>query len=269
MKSFEEQYYEAPSFWQAGAVLTQRMAELADMLPAGTRSLLDVGCGNGAWGHYLMSARPEIEVTGVDRSETALSHVRFNKRQGSIDALPFADHSFDAVTCLQVIEHLHAPVAGPALDELSRLARHTMIVEVPFDEDLSANRTTCPRCTTMFNVDLHFDSFEEGRLKTLLDDRGFRFVRWIFPQRKERLWLIDDAYAAVKSLREKRPEFMSPICPLCGYTEGDRTAVSLMPRTAAPATKAGLKKAVASLKSLWPKVEVRGYAVACLYKRID
>jgi SAM-dependent methyltransferase len=268
MKSFEEQYYEAPSFWQAGAVLTGRMNDLVAMLPSGTRSLLDVGCGNGAWGHYLIEARPEIEVTGVDRSEAALAHVRFKKQQAAIDALPFEDCSFDAVTCLQVIEHLHAPVAEVALDQLARLARNVLIVEVPFDEDIAANRTTCPRCTTTFNIDLHFDRFGEKRLKSLFDSRGFEFGGWIFPERKERLWLIDDAYTALTSLRAKRPEFVSPICPLCGYTEGDRTAISLTPETMSGSPKAGLRRALSSLKHFWPKVEARGYSVACLYLRV-
>lgn len=268
MKSFEELYYEAPSFWQEGVVLTARMPELAAMVPAGTRTLLDVGCGNGKFGHYLNEHRPEITVTGVDRSETALSQVQFNKAKAPIDAIPFEDRSFDVVSCLQVIEHLHAPVTERALDELARVARDFLLVEVPFDEDIAANRTTCPRCTTTFNIDLHLDSFDEPRLKSLFDTRGFQFVDWIFPERKTRLWLIDAAIVAFKNWRTKRPPFMSPICPLCGYSEGDRTAANLLPPAASPRPKKGVRKLVARLKSVWPKVELRGYAVACLYKRV-
>ena len=269
MKSFEELYYEAPSFWQEGAVLTDRMKELAALVPAGTRTLLDVGCGNGKFGHYLNENRPEIEVTGVDRSETALSYVQFNKVQAPITAIPLEDLSFDTVTCLQVLEHLHAPATAPALDQLARLARDTLIVEVPFAENIAGNRTTCPRCTTTFNVDLHIDSFDEARLKRLFDDRGFRFVDWIFPERKQHLWLLDSAIDALNALRAKDPGFLSPICPLCGYSEGDRTVFTVGGANRTPPARSGIRKAVSNLvKKAWPKVEVRGYAVACLYKRV-
>jgi ubiquinone/menaquinone biosynthesis C-methylase UbiE len=46
-------------------------------------------------------------------------------------ALPFADRSFDAVTCLEVLEHLDDPAA--AVREMARVARRAVVVSVPFE----------------------------------------------------------------------------------------------------------------------------------------
>src|SRR5260370_4593459 len=48
----------------------------------------------------------------------------------SVVSLPFAGRSFDAVTCLEVLEHLDDPAA--AVRELARVARRAVLVSVPF-----------------------------------------------------------------------------------------------------------------------------------------
>lgn len=88
--------------------------------------VLDVGCGVGHWGRALM---PHLASTtsliGVDREPdwvveaTVRAHRhgldgRMTYRQGSVEALPFADASFDLVTCQTVIMHLSDPRAGLA-----------------------------------------------------------------------------------------------------------------------------------------------------------
>ena len=49
----------------------------------------------------------------------------------SVQALPFADRSMDAVLCLEVLEHLERPQL--ALAELARVARHRVILSVPHE----------------------------------------------------------------------------------------------------------------------------------------
>jgi len=74
--------------------------------------LLDVGCGDGTLGYYAKAKYKE--VYGVDISEKALNIAR---KRGVItfkvdlnkEALPFSNNFFDAVTCLDVIEHVIDP----------------------------------------------------------------------------------------------------------------------------------------------------------------
>jgi len=81
------------------------------LLERGKR-LLDVGCGDGILGYF---AREKYEeVYGVDISEEALEIARrrgvktkrVNLNKGK---LPFRDEFFDAVVCLDVIEHVFEP----------------------------------------------------------------------------------------------------------------------------------------------------------------
>src|ERR1041385_4002474 len=84
--------------------------------------ILDVGCGTGA--NLQMLANYGV-AEGVDISPEALEFCRARGlskvRLGPVEALPFADASFDLVTGLDVVEHLDDDVAG--LSELRRVLR--------------------------------------------------------------------------------------------------------------------------------------------------
>jgi ubiquinone/menaquinone biosynthesis C-methylase UbiE len=97
--------------------------------PAG--DVLDVGCGTGAITLALDEAAPRARVTGLDGDPAvlALARRRLAGRtdvallEGLADALPFADESFDRVTCALLVHHL-APVAQRrALLEAARVLR--------------------------------------------------------------------------------------------------------------------------------------------------
>jgi SAM-dependent methyltransferase len=75
---------------------------------------LDVGCGSGRWSRYLSSRVGFVE--SLDPSEAVLSASELNRdrlnvrvTRASIDAIPFADASFDLAICLGVIHHLPDP----------------------------------------------------------------------------------------------------------------------------------------------------------------
>jgi len=82
---------------------TPLFARLAQLIPKGA-SVLDVGCGRGDFLRYLRSARPDLDLTGVDlfdNPETA--GIRFYV--GDFLALDFR-RKFDCVVSLAVIEHV-------------------------------------------------------------------------------------------------------------------------------------------------------------------
>ena len=100
-------------------------------LPPGAR-LLDAGCGSG---RELDELAARGRATGIDVSDVALACARrrghADVRRAAIERLPFADATFDLVTCLDVIEHLPDDVA--ALAELRRVTRPDglLVVTVP------------------------------------------------------------------------------------------------------------------------------------------
>lgn len=86
--------------------------------------VLDVACGVGDWLALLKSRG--CEVHGIDISERAIERCkqRFpggDFHLGPAEDLPFADGSFDLVTCLGSLEHFVQPER--ALREMLRVAR--------------------------------------------------------------------------------------------------------------------------------------------------
>jgi SAM-dependent methyltransferase len=93
------------------------------------REALDVGCGAGHWGRALLPLLPpEARLVGVDREPAFLEMARGQVDParseylvGTAEKLPFADDSFDLVTCQTVLIHLRNPVV--AIAEMRRVLR--------------------------------------------------------------------------------------------------------------------------------------------------
>ncbi len=105
---------------------------LQDLAPG---TLLDAGCGEGeSLRRGIFPAA--ISPICLDLKPDSLAELRTGTgRQslvcGSVEALPFAPNSFDAVVCLEVLEHLDKP-AG-AVRELARVARRALVISVPYE----------------------------------------------------------------------------------------------------------------------------------------
>lgn len=105
-----------------------RINEAIKMLNNGNR-LLDVGCGEGT---FLNLAKKNYNyVFGIDLSIEALkSACRKNftviKNNINNEGIPFHKETFDAVTCLDVIEHIYDPVW--LLSEIYRVLKRNGLV---------------------------------------------------------------------------------------------------------------------------------------------
>jgi len=141
------------------------------------QDVLDVGCGVGHWGQLLANVIPSsARVQGVDRDafwvEKAAERAaagglsdRFNYQIGVAENLPFADASFDLVTCQTVLIHLPDP--GAAIDEMIRVARPGGII-------LAAEPNNVAHALTLDSASIH-DAVDEilarARLQ-LICERG-------------------------------------------------------------------------------------------------
>jgi SAM-dependent methyltransferase len=98
---------------------------------------------------------------------------------GVIQALPFADNSFDVVFCSEVLEHLGDEDLVAGVRELRRVLRgHGILVgSVPFQEDLLGGLVVCPSCSHRFHRWGHQQSFDEERMTGVLKGAGLRPIR--------------------------------------------------------------------------------------------
>jgi SAM-dependent methyltransferase len=95
----------------------------------GSRKILDVGSGAGQiLGHLLKQALPDTQLVAFDLSHQMLRRARTRVKDrrpqyiaGDMMRMPFADGTFDCVTCGWVIEHLPDP--RPGLREIGRVLR--------------------------------------------------------------------------------------------------------------------------------------------------
>jgi ubiquinone/menaquinone biosynthesis C-methylase UbiE len=102
---------------------------IAPLLPQGL--VLDVGCGNGDFGAYLMSLRKDIRIIGLDvmlRPFTAIPVVLYDGGE-----LPFMDKSISGVIIADTLHHTRQP--DRVMRECLRVAREAVVVKDHFFEN--------------------------------------------------------------------------------------------------------------------------------------
>ena len=110
--------------WSERGVNPDRLRALRDHVDG---SLLDVGCGSGA---YVTTEELHARVFGCDirKFDTwAASPTRF--AIADAPRLPFRGGSFDTVSCFETIEHLPEPIE--TVRELTRVTKRLVIATTP------------------------------------------------------------------------------------------------------------------------------------------
>lgn len=143
--------------------------------------ILDVGSGAGQiLGHLVKMSHPDATLVGYDlshgmlkRARTRLNNERPSYVVGDISQLPFADRSFDCITCGWVIEHLPDP--RPGLRELSRVLRPGGRILLLATEDTFAGMMVSHtwKCRT----------YNRHELRTACEEAGLTWYRqlWFTP----------------------------------------------------------------------------------------
>ena len=159
--------------------LTEKRAALFLGAVPGTLRVLDLGCGSGRASKLLLSNGHN--VFGLEVSETALRKARRVEGakgwvQASCDGpLPFAEKSFDAVYCAEVIEHLIDPQT--VLTECHRILKPSgiLFLTTPYHGLIKNLVLMSMAFDRHFNVrGDHIRFFSVRSLRSLLSDNGFR-----------------------------------------------------------------------------------------------
>jgi SAM-dependent methyltransferase len=142
-----------------------------------SRSVAEIGCGDGALLAELSSRDFGESLAGFDISEAAidLTRTRAIPRVASLVVfdgvhLPSADRAFDLAILSHVLEHLEGP--GRLLREVARVAR-AVIVEVPLERNASAVRASKRDAAQKIG---HIQTLDRAAVGAMVEDAGLRVV---------------------------------------------------------------------------------------------
>ena len=184
--------------------------QLANAIDVRGKTVVDVGCGDGAFVRALAEAG--ADALGIEVSEDAVALARANDPDhryelGGAERLPLEDASVDVATLMRSLHHVPDPAS--AFPELARVVReHVWIAEPlaegdffellrPVDDETECARTLSARSrsndgferveTVEYDVRIPIPSFDALRERILAADptRAARFAA-AEPQLRER-----------------------------------------------------------------------------------
>ena len=159
-------------FYHKTKDLTIKLLELQS-----SESVLDVGCGNAFLINKIKLNYPKIEIVGIDIiKDQMVSTVKkgkdFSLVLGDAMKLPFADNSFDRVTCTAVLQYLPNPLS--AIQETYRIVKDRGIVVFDVPGGFHLQNYLKHFLTVTFKVVPFHKNYLTSKIKQWITDSGFR-----------------------------------------------------------------------------------------------
>ncbi len=153
----------------------ERYRHAAAFVPATSRAVLDAGCNIGCGAPALRAAAPHARLVGVDIVPERVIEARrqFDEvHEALITKLPLKDASVDALTALEVIEHLTDQDVHQFLMEARRVLTcgGRLILTTPNPRYVRLWLTR----RSVLDDPAHVSQFAAGALSALLKGAGFR-----------------------------------------------------------------------------------------------
>lgn len=165
---------------------TTRFREVGRMIPRTAGKILDIGCADGTFTKVILENSKTKKIVGIDvlSSSVAYAKKRFARSKklsfkvADAHRLPFLNKEFDAIFCLETLEHVENPEM--VLAEVRRVLKDSgyIIVLVPSENFLFRfgwpfwlmTRGKIWRGT-------HINNFSGDKLVGLLKKEGFKTIK--------------------------------------------------------------------------------------------
>jgi ubiquinone/menaquinone biosynthesis C-methylase UbiE len=195
----------------------EQMLRLSQVQPS--HKVLDVATGPGYVA--ILFAEKAHEVIGLDltpafvtkaqasASEKDLKNISF--REGDVEHLPFADKSFDIVTCHKALHHFPNPVR--ALDEMNRVLKvggRIVIGDTRSSDNLEMARRH--NALERLRDPSHVEMYGPHKLRALIEMSGFEIENFVeFQDERDIDWWQQVMPAPDSIYREIKEKFIASI----------------------------------------------------------
>ncbi|MBR2435852.1 MAG: methyltransferase domain-containing protein [Lentisphaeria bacterium] len=103
---------------------------MAELIPADTKTILDIGCGTGLELDIIFARLPDLQVTGIDMAEEMLSKLREKHGNRNLTLIrddyfrhPFGESVYDGVISFETLHHFPAETKTRLLEKICRALR--------------------------------------------------------------------------------------------------------------------------------------------------
>lgn len=160
---------------------SKRFKELLSLIEPVLGAVLDVGCHGGTFTQKILEKIGSKEIYGVDISASAVklasNRLPFGKFQ-VVDAhqLPFKDNFFDAVFCLEMLEHVDDPIK--VLQEIKRVIKKDQRIYLMIPTESKLFKIIWALWTLYYPVwkHAHVQDFYNGGLDRLIKEIGLKII---------------------------------------------------------------------------------------------
>ncbi len=158
---------------------SRRFKEVLKVIKSVTGPVLDVGCHSGTFTNVILNKIGSRDIYGIDISPEAIKLAQKRIPFGHFEVadatkLPFKSDLFDAVFCLEVLEHVDDPLS--ALREIYRVMKKGSygVVLVPSDNKLF--KIVWFIWTLVYPVwrHAHVQSYSNGTLEKTIEKLDFK-----------------------------------------------------------------------------------------------
>jgi len=168
-----------------------KFLEVASRIGDGTR-VLDFGCGPGSFLSVLADLRGNVEGIGVDVAAAQVGFAREAIPEQDRDRitfltvppdsvrLPFEDGSFDVITCIEILEHIHPYFIYKIMEEFRRCLKDDgrIIVTTPNYRSLwPLIEVALNRVGAVSYHEQHISKYTPNAFVKILECVGYRILR--------------------------------------------------------------------------------------------
>lgn len=161
---------------------SRRFVEILKVIKPVNGSILDVGCHSGTFTQKILQRTGSQNIYGIDVSRSAITLAKKRIPQGNFQVadaaqLPFKNTSFEAIFCLEMMEHVVDPVR--VLREIKRVGKVGSRVYILVPSENKLFKLIWFLWTMYYHHwnHAHIQHFSNGMLEKLVKNIGFKIIK--------------------------------------------------------------------------------------------